>query len=254
MSAPDDGGALDTLAAEYVIGTLAGDERTAFSARLATDEAARSAVFAWEQRLASLRLAGDEVTPPVGIWSRIERALTASVEPFSARPSSAPPRLRLVDGGGRISAAAIKQSRDRWRLLAFSMAAIAAALVGFVVVRETGTARLPELNATYVAAVNRGGDKPALIVTVDLRTRQVLVRPVAAQAPAGRSLELWYIGNGRSPRSMGLVSDAAARVPIPTGAEADGMATFAVSVEPPGGSRTGGPTGVVLYSGQLVKE
>ena len=105
-----------------------------------------------------------------------------------------------------------------------------------------------------MAAVNRGGDKPALIVTVDLKTRQVVVRPVAAQAPSGHSLELWYVAGGRAPRSMGLVSEAAAHAAIPEGADADGAASFAVSVEPPGGSRTGGPSGAVLYSGQLVKE
>ena len=80
------------------------------------------------------------------------------------------------------------------------------------------------------------------------------MRPVAAQAPAGHSLELWYIGGGHAPRSMGLVGDVAAHAAIPAGADADGGATFAVSVEPAGGSRTGSPTGAVLYSGQLVKE
>ena len=40
---------------------------------------------------------------------------------------------------------------------------------------------------------------------------------------------------------------------IPDGATATG-ATFAVSVEPPGGSTTGGPTGPVVYSGKLVRE
>ena len=241
MSAPDEDGGLDEIAAEYVIGTLDGVERTDFAGRLATDEPARRAVAAWERRLSPLRLAGDEVPPPAELWSRIEQAL------------GAPPqnRFRVIEGG---ASDAIVRSRDRWRVFALSTAGVAAALVAFVVVREIGDLRQPEADTTYVAAVNRGGDKPALIVTVDLKTRQVLVRPVAAQVPAGHSLQLWYIGGGRSPRSMGLVTNAAARVPIPSDAEADGAATFAVSVEPPGGSATGAPTGAVLYSGQLVKQ
>lgn len=242
MSALDDGDDLDARAAEYVIGTLPADERAAFSGRLGTDEAARGAVAAWERRLSPLRLTGVDVHPPAEMWSRIERALGA--------PSSN--RFRVVEGGGRASVALLR-SRDRWRTFALSASGIAAALVAFVAVREIGLPRQPPA-ATYVAAVNRGGDKPALIVTVNLATRQVLVRPIAAQAPAGHSLELWYIGNGHAARSMGLVTDAAAHAAIPAGADADGAATFAVSVEPPGGSTTGGPSGAVLYSGQLVKE
>ncbi len=243
MSALDGADSLDSRAAEYVIGTLAGVERAAFAGTLATDEAARAAVAGWERRLSPLGLTGDELAPPAELWSRIEQALGG---PASAK------RFRVIDGGARADAALLR-SRNRWRVSALSAAGIAAALVAFVVVREVGNLRQSDAT-TYVAAVNRGGDKPALIVTVDLKTRQVLVRPVAAQAPAGHSLELWYIGGGHAPRSMGLVTDASARAAIPAGADVDGAATFAVSVEPPGGSRTGGPTGAVLYSGQLVKE
>ena len=242
MSPSDEIDGLDAHAAEYVIGTLATDERAAFAERLSTDEAARRAVAAWEHRLAPLGLAGDDIPPPAELWTRIERVLGAPTQD----------RFRVVDGG-RLSSAAIRRSRDRWRALALSTAGLAAALVAFVVVRDIRDF-VPSEAATYVAAVNRGGDKPALIVTVDLRTRQVLVRPVAAQAPAGHSLELWYIGGGRPPRSLGVVTEASAHVAIPADVGADTGATFAVSVEPPGGSTTGGPTGAVLYSGQLVKE
>lgn len=249
MSELDDGGDVDVRAAEYVIGTLDADERAAFTGRLATDEAARRAVAAWERRLSSLHRSGDNVTPPAELWPRIDQAL--------GKPAQT--RFRVIEGRSGPSVAilpssAILRSRDRWRVSALSLAGVAAVLVAFVAKREMSEVRAPDFGATYVAAVNRGGDKPALIVTVDLKTRQVLVRPIAAQAPEGHSLQLWYIGAGHSPRSMGLVTDAAARLDIPAGAQADGAATFAVSVEPPGGSTTGGPTGAVLYSGQLVKE
>ena len=242
MTGLDETDGLNARAAEYVIGTLPGDDRAAFAARLATDEAARAAVAAWERRLSPLQSTGAEVPPPTDLWSRLEQAIGVSSRD----------RFRIIDGGARPSSA-ILRSRDRWRASALSMAGIAAALVAFVVVREVRDARLPDA-ATYVAAVNRGGDKPALIVTVDLKTRQVVLRPIAAQAPAGHSLELWYIDRGRSPRSVGLVTEAASRAVIPAGADVDGGATFAISVEPPGGSKTGSPTGAVLYSGQLVKE
>ena len=77
--------------------------------------------------------------------------------------------------------------------------------------------------------------------------------PVAAKAPSGRSLELWYIGDDKTPRAMGLVDKEPATMAMPADATPSG-ATLAVSVEPPGGSTTGGPTGPVVYSGQLIRE
>jgi anti-sigma-K factor RskA len=63
------------------------------------------------------------------------------------------------------------------------------------------------------------------------------------------------VGAGAAPRSLGLVTDASARLPVPAalrqGAEGGSLA---VSVEPKGGSPTGAPTGPVIYSGKLVRD
>jgi anti-sigma-K factor RskA len=70
-----------------------------------------------------------------------------------------------------------------------------------------------------------------------------------------RVLELWLIGPGEKPRSLGLI-DAGRPVHINLPAEliqriaAD--ATLAVSLEPPGGSPTGLPTGPVIANGKLT--
>ena len=141
-------------------------------------------------------------------------------------------------------------SRNRWRAGALISAGLAAALMVFVANNELK--ETSNLGETYVAAVNRGGDKPALLVRVNVAARKVTIRSVTAETPNGRSLELWYIASGKPPRSMGVVGQASETLPMPHGA--DMAATFAVSVEPPGGSRTGGPSGPVVYSGQLVRE
>ncbi len=52
---------------------------------------------------------------------------------------------------------------------------------------------------------------------------------------------------------MGLVDREPARVALPDGARVE-KATFAVTIEPEGGSPTGGPTGPIVYSGQLIRE
>ena len=234
----------DLDAAEYVLGTLDVAERTGFEQRLRTDAVARHAVDGWAYRLAGLIGRLDPVTPPASVWDRIERVLAAPAETRGG--------FTVIDGGlPRADGAALAASRGRWRLAAVTLGAIAAALAVFVIAGLSPPKVVP--GERYIAAVNRGGDQPALIVRVDLATRQILVMPVAAEAPKGRSLELWYIGDDKPPRPMGLVDKSPATMPIPTGAAGAG-ATFAISVELPGGSTTGAPTGPVVYSGKLIKE
>ena len=233
---------LDLAAAEYVIGTLDPDERAAFAARLATEPRAKASVVAWERRCSGLADGTPALDPPPQVWEKIERALagkTATMHPF-----------KVIPGGLNAEASTLRGSRDRWRIGALLSGAIAAALAVFVVDR---TYRAPPEAATYIAAVNRGGDKPALIVRVDLKTGQVLVRTVAAETPPGHSLELWYIGTDKTPRSMGVIPADAQNVSLPTSERSD-AAIFAVTLEPPGGSKTGGPTGPVVYKGQLIPE
>ena len=236
----------DGDAGEYVIGTLPHEERTAFAARLRDDAAARRAVAAWERRFASLGFVTDAVSPQPETWSRIERELRLADGKLQ--------RFRVIEGGGkRLPAANYIASRNRWRVAALASGAVAAALLCFVIARDNGFLR-PTAHHTFVAAINRGGDQPALIIRVDLDTKQVFVRPVAAAAPAGHSLELWYIAYGKAPRSMGVVKSAPESVPIPANATPGKNTTFAVTVEPVGGSATGGPTGPVVYSGTLVAD
>jgi anti-sigma-K factor RskA len=236
---------IDLDAAEYVLGTLDASERAAFAARLLNDSAARFAVAGWEQRLAGLAGHVGTVEPSATVWPRIEQALATT----SGRPQA----FAVVEGGASTLSPRIKASRDRWRAAAIFSGSIAAALLVFVAQRGIATAGRDPGDISYIAAVNRGGDKPALLIRVDLKTRQVFVRPVAAETPAGHSLELWFIGDEKPPRSMGLVEKTPATLSVPNGTSI-GAATFAVSVEPPGGSKSGSPTGPVVYAGQLVKE
>ncbi|MEJ0094797.1 MAG: anti-sigma factor [Methylocella sp.] len=238
----------EILAAEYVLGTLHVDERTLFASVLAHDEAARAAVAEWEKRLAPLSVAIADVAPPPVIWERIENALPPSQSRAFLAPSFA-----AIEGGltERPTMAALRRSLNRWRGAALSVGAVAALLAIFVADRELFHHK--SVLPSYVAVVNRGGDHPALIVRVDLGSGNVFVRPVAVEAPSGKSLELWYIDQGKAPKSMGVVAGDAIKMPLPAGLSLE-KATFAVTVEPEGGSPTGDPTGPVIYSGQLIKE
>ena len=233
----------DMLAAEYVLGTLAGPEREAFGQRLAGDAGLRRAVAGWEKRLGPLAAAVPSESPPPGLWRAIEAALP---------PAAVRPRLELIQGTG--GADKLRAKLVMWRRLAGGAGALAATLAVALAGREATRPLLqPE---SFVAAVNRGGDLPALIVRVDLASGTVFVRPVAARTPENKSLELWYIGDGSAPRSMGVVAGDPLKLLLPAAAAGDalGKAVFAVTVEPKGGSPTGDPTGEVVYKGQLIKE
>jgi hypothetical protein len=65
----------DTLAAEYVLGTLDPDERTAAKQLLATDPAFETKVKVWERRLGELHLMVEPVEPDPAIWQRIKAKL-----------------------------------------------------------------------------------------------------------------------------------------------------------------------------------
>jgi len=218
-------------AAEYVLGHQDLAERDAVRLEIERDPAFAAAVARWEKLLSPMARGARDAIPPTDMLARIKAGL-----PLRAAASA--------------EVIALRGSVRRWRNVAAFAGAIAASLVVFAGERVLRDQRTPSV---YIAAVNRGGDAPALIVRVDMAANRVFVRPVGAETPSGKSLELWYIGDGVAPRSMGLVGAQSGRLPLPDGARLE-KAKFAVTVEPVGGSPTGGPTGPIIYAGDLVKE
>jgi anti-sigma-K factor RskA len=232
--------------AEYVLGTLPPGERAEFERELAADPALRAGVTAWERRLAGLAAQVPPVQPGGQVWAALERAIGPEAPPAPA--PAAPAVLR------RSAEARLLRSRAWWRSAALAAGALAAGLAAFILLPRAEPPVRPD---SYVAVVNRGGDLPALIVRVDTRAGVVQVRPVRAEVPADRSLELWFVAAGAAPRSLGLIdADDRKRLAIPEALRGSALVggTLAVSVEPAGGSPTGAPTGPVVYSGTLIDD
>jgi anti-sigma-K factor RskA len=79
--------------------------------------------------------------------------------------------------------------------------------------------------------------------------------PVAYRPDPTRVPELWLIPSGGKPLPLGvLTADRPAQIAIPPALadQARRDAILAVSLEPPGGSPTGQPTGPVIGSGKLT--
>lgn len=233
----------DAVAGEYVLGTLPAEERAVFAEALDQDASLRAAVWTWEARLGPLTNMLPVVAPDPRVWAGIEDRIA----PQATTRSQA--RSEASSGEARILR--LERGLHLWRLGTGVAGALAASLAVWIAAGPQLTTR----DAQYVAVVDRGGTLPALIVRVDLDSDTVQVRSLAAEVPPDRSLELWYVTAGATPRSLGLVTDAIARRPVPAALSASVKGVnFAVSVEPKGGSPTGAPTGPVIYSGQLVRE
>ena len=225
---------LDALAGEYVLGTLDATERTAVSARRQREGALDAAIEAWEVRLAPLIDEIAPVAPPDDLLDGIMR------------------RIDGAAGSGEI--VALHRRLRAWRTAALGACAVAASLLLFVAARTV----VPQPGQNFVAVLQRDAASPAFIVSVDTAARNLTIRPVAAAPQAGRSYELWLVNKGfRTPRSMGVVQNAAFTVASSrlAGISPDVVrdSTFAVTLEPAGGSPSGLPTGPILYSGTLLQ-
>ena len=227
---PDD----DFAAAEYALGTLDASERATFAARRLREPELDEAIRGWEARLAPLAEAAPEIEPPGDLLPRIEARIRGA-------PAEGP-------RGGAI--VVLERNVRRWRAAAIAASLVAALLaIGFVAL-ETSRRSLPR---EYVAILQKDAASPAFEVTVDLDKQELTVRPVAAQAPPGKAYELWIIDAKLGARSLGVVGDRSRAASLSAYDPAVVQnATFAVTVEPPGGSPTGQPSGAPVFVGKLI--
>jgi anti-sigma-K factor RskA len=237
-------GDADIIAAEYVLGVLDAAERAAAQRRITADIPFARDVERWTAILTPMAWAIPAVTPPVRLWSRIERAINA--ETTAGRGSA-----EVIDLG-------LRRSLALWRTAAASAAAIAAVLLATVMwPRAPVVAPHPVLEAQLqpllVARLQTTTHGPTFVASLDRNTRELVITPAISRPVAGRTPQLWLIPTGGKPISMGLVSfSQPIRLAATSSIGIAGRLTLAVSIEPLGGSRTGQPTGPVVASGVLT--
>jgi anti-sigma-K factor RskA len=106
-----------------------------------------------------------------------------------------------------------------------------------------------------IAVLQQEPSSPAFLLTIDPAARTLTVRRVAARAQAGHSYELWVQAAHAKPRALGLVGDAVyTQQQLPPDFDVDAMrgARYEISFEPTGGSKSGAPSGPILFTGTLV--
>jgi anti-sigma-K factor RskA len=222
----------DRLAADYVSGTLRGAARRRFEALLPAHANLRAATRSWEERLMPLTASVVPQQPSPQVWQRILERI-----------------------GGAAPVAPIATLRW-WAQLAFwrGFAALASvAALSLAVLLASPQPALPPIvvvmNST--AAPGSGVVPASFVASISGDGRSVVTRPlVNVSLEADRVLQLWAAAGTGAPRSLGLISAAGATVVRQTALPV-GTDHLAVSLEPPGGSPTGAPTGPVLFVGRL---
>ncbi|WP_150911171.1 anti-sigma factor [Marinobacter halotolerans] len=217
---------LDIQIAEFVLGTLPSDEREALKARREQDPTLDARILEWESRLSAMADDVEPVEPDPALFARIEQTL----------------------GRDDSNVIALRRQVNRWR---WSTALVSAAAMVLVAVL-TFQPQPEKATESFVAVFQHNDQQPAFLLTVNLEDRQVNIRPVTAEAKPDKSYQLWIKADelGPNPQSVGVLGDRF---------ELDNdvlkkydpallrNATFGISVEPPGGSPTGQPTGPAIH-------
>jgi anti-sigma-K factor RskA len=219
---------LDALCGEYLLGTLRGSARRRFERALREEPRIAQRLKYWQDLFAPRYTTMMEVQPHADGWTRLERELGL------ARYRT-PWHRRLAFWRGWAVAATI---------------AVMAAL-GIALLPPTGEA--PPAVEIAQLQDNAKTSRVTASATSDRRTLELHAsRPIVAGS--NQSYELWLLpAEGGPPLSLAVLGSLDARIPVPP-AHSVRMkpgAKLAVSVEPAGGSPTGGPTGPVILVGPI---
>jgi anti-sigma-K factor RskA len=275
------------LAAEYVLGTLDATERAQAEAMMVADADFRARVEAWDQKFAALNQMVGSVEPRDEVWEKIRAAIGLAepqqplvlpegmpAQPVAPAETSATAAAERPAETGNV--VAFSRDARRWRSVARVASALAAALVVLFGIQLAQPDWLPESlrpkprvkivqvqapatpsHPQYVAALRKDSGGPAFILTVDAATWNFTVRKVDAPPEQGKSYELWLISDKLgAPRSLGVIGDSEFTARPVLASYDSGVvkdATYAVTVEPQGGSPNGKPTSAPVYTGKLIE-
>ncbi len=215
---------LDELAAQYVLGTLRGPARRRFERYCRSNISALHAVRRWEDRLVDLLANVVPVAPSPLVWDRIK---------FRVRRDHAlrPKRTFTSPGSWRFAVAA-------------GVAALAIALgvwTGFGPGSSEQLAKIVDQQQTQLWNIEAPRSRGELHISAAANL---------ALDPA-RAYELWALpADGAAPVSLGLMPRSGRGTLQLNDVQRLALSRslkIAVSLEPPGGSPTGAPTGPVLY-------
>lgn len=221
-------------AGQYVLGVLDAAEMQAVRRDAAQDAALAAAIGMWERRLAPLTALAGETPPPPALWKSITARLDGGL------PGTGTKLPRGARGSRALAA---------WRAAAIGAMAIAASLAGVLVWRWQTPQAAPRLALILPLQQAPGAWLAELRPDGGIR----VVAQGNVNHPADRDFELWALADHATrPVPLGLMPVAAASAELHPAGLPHARFKLLVSLEPKGGSRTGLPTGPVLFGADIV--
>lgn len=226
---------IDSLAGQYVLGTLRGSARKRFMHLMRERPYINHAVEEWQARLNPLGEHVVAVQPPARVWKGIRQELRTETQQ--------PERIGFW------------RSLTVWRSAAVAASLLVASLVVFQVLQtgEAPSSAMPH----YMAVLENSSKTPMIVATASSDPRHLKVMMMdEPNIDPSQDWELWAIPEGESePMSIGLIARGKETKLMLDQEYWDAISnakSLAISAEPLGGSPTGTPTGPVMYSGHLM--
>jgi anti-sigma-K factor RskA len=227
------------VAGEYVLGVLEASERSAVAQRIEREPAFASEVAFWDERLGGFADEVKSVAPPEAAWSRIEAAIAAPPRSLARSPA--------------LAFGSLWQNLFFWRIVGLGSSGLATACL--IALAYFGTVTAPD-RAPLLATLGQQGGQPGFVAAIGSGGSLVIV-PASLLTANQKSMELWLIPTGTQarPRSLGLIAPSQpVRITVPPNLVpfVTPEASLAVSLEEPGGSRTGAPSNDIIAVGKLT--
>ena len=218
----------NTLAGEYVLGTLEGEERAEFERKLQHDIRLQGEVDAWHRRFAPMLDGLEPVTPPDSVWQGLEQRLDPA-EPTESVVSR------------------FWHSLSFWRNLGLVTATMVLTL-GLTLMtgqQETG------MNSVLV--VMNDHDRTGWVVGARTNHGFINVSAVEpSELPVGKVCQLWMEDDHGNLHPVGLLPhDGREEMSLPMMPKAD--SAFKVSVEDMDQMPTDKPSNEIVFEGKLTE-
>lgn len=231
---------VQTLAGEYVLGTLTADQRAEVQERLAHDPALRKAIDGWKSRLLTLTALSEPQTPSSRFRDRIERNLGG---------------LAFVQTKGKTKR--IKPRIHWWDNASFWRALTGIGLAASVILSTQllGQAPTPPPPAFLAVLSSPQSNAPGWVIQAS-NIRGIQLVPVdKVEVPPGKVLQFWTRADDwEGPISLGLVGPGETlKVPTDRLPPLQPNQLFELSLEKAGGSPMNKPSGPVQFVGRAVK-
>ena len=221
----------DSLAAEYVLGTLEGRARQRFEGLLQAHPSLRARVREWEQRLNPLAAAAAPVKPPAAAWNGLQQRLFPE-------PPPEPWYRRLAP----------------WRNLALGSSMLAATLAVIMLVAPP---IFQDDSSSYVVLMNdNASQQPAWMISTSGNMDQFFVKNLQPmEMPPGRQCMLWLQPKGsRQLYPLGVLPDQgdAATLKLEEKMRAMLPGQLTVTVEEKSETLPAAPSGPALYRSEWL--